>query len=173
MPERDPADGLPVQDLLVSRLQCWGVPDGELLLTPAELGVVLLDRHPLGVERRHDLIDHRSRHVHPVRGEAAAVVDRDECIPFLAGERPLGFEGRHQFQVALGRPPDHAGEKSASVRGVGLAVQGHHVDQDDAGVRRVGRDLEGRRVGHQPDLADRPHALDRCQVVEHGERLHR
>src|SRR6266849_10053973 len=39
----DPANGFPVHDVVVGRLESGRVTDGELLLTPAELRIVLLD----------------------------------------------------------------------------------------------------------------------------------
>ena len=148
--------------------------DGELLLSPSELGVVLLDRHPLRFERRDDVIDHRGGHVHAGRGEATTVVDGGELISGLDRERPFGLEGRDQRKiVVIGGAGDHALEERPAVGGVGLAVERLHVDQHGGGVGRVGRDGEGARVGHEPDLAHRPHALDAREVIQHGEGLHR
>ncbi len=47
------------------------------------------------------------------------------------------------------------------------------VDEHRPGVRRVGQHPERGRVGHEPQLADRAHALDRLEVVEAVHRLHR
>ena len=173
MLQRHPADCLSVQDVMVGRFQGGRVTNGQLLLAPAQLGVVLLDRHPLGFERGDDFIDHGGGHVHAGRGEAATVIDRGEELAVFDGQRPFGLEGRNQGEVVLvGGAGDHALEETAPIGGVGLAIQRLHVDEDGARVRRVGGDGEGGRVRHQPDLANRTHAVDAGQVVEHSEGLH-
>src|SRR5256886_5991780 len=73
MLQGDPANGFPVQDVMVGRLQRRRMTDGELLLSPSKLGVILLDRHPLRFERRDDVVDHRGGDVHAGR----AVLRRD------------------------------------------------------------------------------------------------
>ena len=46
------------------------------------------------------------------------------------------------------------------------------IGKHDAGVRGVGEDAERVEIGDEPDLADRPHALDRLQLIERVHRLH-
>ena len=170
----DPANGFPVHDVMVGRLQRRPVTDGELLLSPSELGVVLLDRHPLRFERRDDVIDHRGGHVHARRGETATVVDGGELLAVLDRERPFGLERCDERKVVVvGGAGDHALEERPAIGGVGLAVEGLHVDQHGGSVGGVGCDGECARVGHEPDLADGPHALDAREMIQHGEGLHR
>ena len=45
--EGDTADRLPVQDVVIRGLQRRGKTNRQLLLTPTELGVILLDHHAL------------------------------------------------------------------------------------------------------------------------------
>ena len=73
----------------------------------------------------------------------------------------------------FGGSRDHALEEGAAVGGVGLAIERLHVDQNGAGMRRVGRDRERGRIGYEANFPDRAHAIDGRQVVEHGKGLHR
>src|ERR1700730_7094915 len=55
----DAAHRLSIEYVVGGRLQGGSVMDRELLLAPAELGVVLLDGKPLRLERRDDFVDDR------------------------------------------------------------------------------------------------------------------
>src|SRR5438270_2418330 len=173
VPERHAAHSLPIEDVAVGRLERRRVPDGELLLAPAQLRVVLLHREALQFQGLDDLQDDLGGAVHAVGREAPASIDRLIEVAVLAGQRPLRLECRDQAQVPLGRLLDHSLEEGAAVGGVGLAVEADQVDQDDAGFGRVGCDGEGGRVGDESDLSDRSHPLHGGQVIEHGEGLHR
>ena len=168
------ADRFPVEDVMIGGLQRGRIANREFLLAPAELRIVLLDEHPLRFERGDDFVDDRSGDIHAGGREAAAVVDRDELLTFFARERPFGFEGGEQRQVVLrSGPRDHPLEEGAAVGGVGIAVERLHVDEDGSRVRRVGGDHERRRVRNESNLSDWTHAVDACEVIEHGEGLHR
>ena len=73
---RDAADRLAHEDLLVGRLQRRRVRGRDLLLAVPELGVVLLERDALLLERVDERVDVVLRRRHADRREAEARVDR-------------------------------------------------------------------------------------------------
>ncbi len=75
--------------------------------------------------------------------------------------------------VARGEPRLHAFQEAALVDGRRFPVELDVVDEHPSRVRGVGQHAERRRVGNEPDLSDRSHALHRLQVVERVHRLHR
>ena len=171
-PGRDAAHGLAIGDLVVGRAERRRVAGRQLLLAPAELGVGQLDGQPLGRERRDDVLDDVLGRVHPDRAEAQAPVDRPVAVRGLHGEVELVLERRLEREAGLGRALLHALQEPARVERPRRVVQLDHVHQHLAAARGVGEHHEGVRVGHQPDLADRPVGRVGRQRVDARERLH-
>src|SRR6266545_979740 len=169
---RDAADAFADEDLLVRRTHGGRVPGRDLLLTVAQLCVVLLERDLLLLERIEQGVHVRLRRGHPDRREAEARVDWRELPVALARERELVLERRLE-SAALREPIAHAPEEGPRTLGRRLAVQPDQIDEDRAGARCVGEDAERLQVRNEPDLADRAHSLDGLELVEPVHCLHR
>ena len=169
----DAADRLAHQQLLVGGLDGGRVRGRDLLLAVAELGVVLLDRDLLGVERGDQRVGVVLRSGGGDRREAQPGVHRHEPALLAAGERELVLEGGAQDQPAFGEPAVHPLEEAALADGGGGAVELEVIGEHGAGRGRVGEHAEGVEIRHQAELADRPEAVDRLQLVEPVHRLHR
>ena len=150
------ADRLPHQQLLVGGLQRGRMGGGDLLLAVAELGVVLLERDPLRLERRRQLVDVVLRRRSSRSSRSTAHESTGTYSPSTArGQRELVLERGAELQPALGQPALHALEKRALARRGRRAVEPTWSVSTRADVRGVGQDPECLEVGHQPHLADR------------------
>ena len=165
VPERHAADGLPVQHVVIGGAQRVGVPDGELMLAVAEFGVVVLDREILRLERGDEFHGEVVRQVEAGGGVAQAVVDRDQPVRdrrpggggLAAAEGELGLErGLHRVSLA-GQLDDGLLEERPRAGLPRRSVRPHQVGQHRPGAGGIGEHYEGIRVGHDTDLADRPH----------------
>ena len=168
----DAADGLPVGDLVVGRRERRGMPDRQLLLAPAELGVRQLDGQALFGQRGDDVLDDLLGRFHPDGAEAQALVDRPVAVLGPEREVELVLEGGVEGQTRLRRLRDHALEERARVERPGRMVELDHVDEHLAAARGIRQDHEGVRIRDQPDLADRSVGRIRGERVEARERLH-
>jgi hypothetical protein len=92
MPPRDRADRLADEELLVRGDRRRRVPSRDLLLPVTELGVVLLERNLLRVERRRQVLCIVLRRRCRDRREAEPGVDRHVCAVDLRRERELVLE---------------------------------------------------------------------------------
>ena len=144
----------------------------DLVLPMAELGVVLLDRDALRVQRGDEVIDVVLRRGGPDGREAQRRVDGDVGAVQLGRERELGLERRAQGQVVGGQRRLHALQERALADRGGRPLAGDVVRQHRSGVGRVGQDAERVEVGHEPDLAHRPERGDGLQLVERAYGLH-
>ena len=181
VPEGHAADGLPVQHVVVGGAQRVGVPDGNLVLAVAELRVVVLDGEALLLERPGEFHGEVVRQVEAGGGVAQAVVERDEPVRdggpggggLAAADGELGLErGLHRVAFA-GQVGDGLLEERPSARLPWRPVRLDQVREHGPGARGVGERDERAGVGHDPDLADRPHPGYRLQLVEHGHGHHR
>ena len=168
----DAADRLAHHDLPVGGLESGRVAGRQLLLAGAELGVVLVDGDVLPVERIDQLIDVVLRRGHPDRRVAQARIDRPPLAVDELRQRELVLESGTEQRASLGEPRRHPLQEGALAHGGRRAVERHLVGQDGARVRRVRQNAEGLRVGNDPELSDRPHPLDRLELVERVHRLH-
>jgi hypothetical protein len=162
--------------VVVGGTQRVGVPDGELVLAVAELGVVVLDLQALLLHRRDQLHDERVPLVEAGRGVAQAVVDGDEPVRdarrggrhLPVADAELGLErGLHPVTLA-GQFGQGLLEERPRARLPRRPVGLDQVREHRAGARRVGKSDKRFRVRHDPDLADRPHPGYRLQLVQHG-----
>src|SRR2546423_11557199 len=83
---------LAYEQLLVGGLKRRGVCGRDLLLPVTELGVVLLERDVLRLERRSQLVDIVLGGGHRDRGESQSRIHPDEHIARAGGERELVLE---------------------------------------------------------------------------------
>ena len=113
------------------------------------------------------------------RGVAQAVVGGDQPvraarrIRHALAERELRLEGRLQRVTLRRELGDGLLEERPRARLPRLPVRPHQVRGHRGRAGRVGQRYERPRVGLDPDLADRAHALDRLEMVEHVHRHHR
>ena len=170
----DPADRLADEDLLVGGPERRAMGGRDLLLAVAELGVVLLERDLLRLERRGERVDVVLRRRHADGREAEARVDRRERPALVVADRQreLVLEGRLEPRAARRQRGGHALQEPALVDGRDAAVQGLLVGEHRPRARGVGEHAERAGVGHEADLAHRPHPLDALEVVEAVHRLH-
>jgi hypothetical protein len=143
------------------------------VLAVTELRVVLGERDVLGVEGRDQRVDRRGGSGHPGRREAQGGVEWDRTPVVEPGQGELVLDRGPELQAALGEPGHHPVEELTRAGVVRDAVETHVIDEHRRRPRRVRQHRERRRVGHEPDLAHRAHALDRLQLVERVHRLHR
>ena len=88
------------------------------------------------------------------------------------GERELVLERDLEPEAALREARRHALQERARTLRRRLSLERDVVDEERAAARCVRQDAERRRVGHEPDLADRAHPVDRLKLVERVHRLH-
>ena len=139
----------------------------DLLLAVAELGVVLLERDALRVERGDELVDVVLRRGRADRREAERRVDRHVRAVDLRRERELVLERRRA--AASPRSASRASMRFRNERwqtGAGSPSSPTWSVSTAPRVRRVRQHAERLEVGDEPDLADRAHARDRLQLVE-------
>jgi hypothetical protein len=172
LPRRDGANRVAYEKLLVRGLQRGRVAGRDLLLSVAELRVVLLERDALRLECCGKLVDVVLRRGHADRREAERRVDRHVRAVHTRRERELVLECSPQNEPALREPRLHALQEAALAHRRGLAVEPDVVREHRPRVRRIGKDAERVEIGHEPDLTHRPHAFDGLQLVERAHRLH-
>ncbi len=160
------------EDLLVGRAKRRGVARGDLVLAVPELRVVLLEHDSLCVERLGELVEIVLRRGRADGREAQTGVDRDELTVDARRERELVLERYLESQVPLREPLLHPLEERALADRRRRAVQRDVVDEHRARVRRIGEHSERVGIGHETNLADGSHAVDRLQLVEPVHRLH-
>ena len=168
----DGADGLAHEQLLVGGPERGCVRGRDLVLPVAELGVVLLDRNALRLQRGDEVVDVVLRRGGPDGREAQRRVDGDVGAVPLGRERELALERRAQRQVVGGQRRLHALQERALADRGGRPLAGEVIGQHRSGVGRVGQDAERVEVGHEPELAHRPQRGDGLQLVECADRLH-
>jgi hypothetical protein len=100
------------------------------------------------------------------------VLESIGTVAVEAGERELVLDGAVQFDASVGEASHHAGEELARTGLVRHPIQTHVVDDHRRRPRGVWEHRERRRVGHEADLADRSHSVDRLELVERVHRLH-
>src|SRR5512132_1225355 len=167
------ADSLADEQLLVRRLKCRPMTDGDLLLSVTQLGVVLLQDDLLSLQRRRQLVRVILRGRHGDRREAEARVNRNELAVLPSCERELALERGAQDEPPLGEAGLHPFQERALTDGGGLAVEVDVVGHNGTRLRGVGQNSEGGEVWDEPDLPDRAQPFDRLELIESVHRLHR
>ena len=169
---RHGSDGLAVRDLVVGRAQGRCMPDRQLLLTPAELGMRQLDGQALVGQGRDDVLDDRLGRLHADGAEAQASVDRHEPVVRAIGQEELVLEGGVEGEVLRRCRGHHPLQERPRIERPGLMVELDHVHDHLPAAWRVGEDHERLGIRHEPDLADRSVGRVGCEEVQARERLH-
>ena len=120
----------------------------------------------------HIVYDQRG-FLHARRAETQRLVGRHHFAVLLAAQDEFVFKRCLHNDAARCRTSDHALQEGARAGGPRLSVEGQQVGGHGRRAGDKGQDLEGGRVGHDADFADRPHSLEGLELVEHGEGLHR
>ena len=162
VPGGDAADRLAHQQLFVGGLQRGRVRGRDLLLPVAQLGVVLLERDPLGLERARP-----ARRRSPGTRSSRSWRSTARCRPARTRLDARASENSFSNAARIARPRSASRacmplEERALADRRGRPVEPDVIGEHDAGVRRVGQLPERLEIGHQPHLADRPMSATGC-----------
>jgi hypothetical protein len=145
----------------------------DLVLPVAELRVVLLQADALPLQRVGELVYVVLRRRRADRREAKAGVDRHELPVDDDCKRELVLECDLELRAALGELRLHPLQERPLAHRGRLSVELDVVDDHRAGAGRVRKHPKGLGIGHEPDLADRAHPVDRLELIERVHGLHR
>jgi len=163
----DAAHGVAELELRVCRGEGLAVVDGNLLLARSVLVDRLLDVDALDLEGVDDVVHDDRRAVHAGRRVDGPVAERDRPAIAHLGEVELVLERGTDADSAPGGGLDHALQEAAGAAAPVEAIVIELVADEAGGARDPRQSRVRRRVRHEADLADRLHALDVDELLEH------
>ena len=152
---------------------------GELELPGGVLGVVLLDRDPLGREGGDHLARVVGRRAEPGQPVGRAADGGGERVAVTGGDHPLDLERAPEREPPFGVLVDQSAQQQPAVLVVRVATLREALARRPGPARLCGEHHEPFEVGHDPLVAHRPLTRRRrrdpvveAEVVERGGEPH-